>query len=1141
MATRTRPTAPPADNHALYAHEGRYASSAADALLKGLFESEREVSLLAVPRCDVFLPILRLASDASIASLLTQHGTAVKPTPDSRRALAMAVQRARSGRNAAALLSASELHTTARDLSLLARADMLQIGGLCFVIEDDPVRESGVCPRMLARRVGLSAVEVADIDGLRLAIEQALRLSRAANGPVAVIVHKSIFRSWETIEAHPNRALETVDVMIARRRRAKPRWTETRDLLRMARRLEINHTRALPSPGEVVPVGFITIGPTAAALLHVLHVLQLSGRVPVFQLGLIWPLDIAALSRFLERCEQVVVLEPQPGSVEQMIVLAAESMRHGEHAASAAPVRDRIASIWGRTLPVDAEGHQHQMQPDEAMHPSHLVRRIVHLLHDIRPKLQVASRLIPPPPPVAMTVSERGYDLGVPAARTMLKRSLADVDQWLRNQAPLAERGVPSTALAIEGVEPSISVERTIPVEIFEADGFADAGIAALRQASREGKPWIFIVLNFETHERIDVERLARGIVPGESTDRLHIIFADLNDRFSIREQLQEAVMTDRLTVLIVRDGPSPQHDLRAMERSLKEVDQFGFQHSQQVIRAADHSCLFPRQQEEQALRESRDPQGRLAMRTEMSFDHFSRPSSTRFRVKVQPLLEQIEVVRSKPPAWIWKSQVRGRPELPTPMHRHQPQWRMHLAGARGPMPGVVAEVLIYAGRNMGYDVSAVHDDTLIGPGRRAWTQVLYTRPAQEGNAPALAASIPFGEADLLLGVDGAETVRAVSPDESLQVAHESRTTTVVNVGRFTEENDPQGDGFGVKELQEALGSVTHKEHRMIEDYAAACRSWFQTDRLTDLALLGVAFQRGLIPVGLDAIEKAVQRIEQRGFGRSYEAFEFGRAMATERRLLSRPRDDAEEDLSLQMRRMVLMLRNKRFIGKSLAVRFERLLQQAILSMPGLSETTAGRLALRDFVTALYRCLEWGGFEYASRYAELIMTLYRSDSGEKGRAVTRDAILPLAEAMLIHDPIYIASMATSLEQRRRLRHALNVKNGRGDLIERRYLTRVELIAFDRRFRADVRTSDWPARIARLSRHFVPGRWRGTRRSRDIRDFLTDLVQRAGYGCAGDYNRWRDVMWRLHLQAADNRLRDMTLAEIKMLTSSEDEG
>jgi hypothetical protein len=66
---------------------------------------------------------------------------------------------------------------------------------------------------------------------------------------------------------------------------------------------------------------------------------------------------------------------------------------------------------------------------------------------------------------------------------------------------------------------------------------------------------------------------------------------------------------------------------------------------------------------------------------------------------------------------------------------------------------------------------------------------------------------------------------------------------------------------------------------------------------------------------------------------------------------------------------------------------------------------------------------------------------------------------------------------------------------------------------------------------------APKRWRGSKRERDLRDYLIDVVKRATEGASGEYERWSEAILRLHNQSAENRLRGMALAEVKMLVES----
>jgi hypothetical protein len=307
---------------------------------------------------------------------------------------------------------------------------------------------------------------------------------------------------------------------------------------------------------------------------------------------------------------------------------------------------------------------------------------------------------------------------------------------------------------------------------------------------------------------------------------------------------------------------------------------------------------------------------------------------------------------------------------------------------------------------------------------------------------------------------------------------------------------------------------------------------------VTDLALLGAAFQRGLIPLSLDAIRAAVQQLEHEGFGRSVEAFEFGRRLEVSPGLFVRPRP-RDEDAQRIARRIALGMRGARL--RRARQRLTALAAEGLRDMPGLTETDRGRRARREFVFALHRCLRWGGPRLAERYADLVMRLYRADRGDTGRALTRDAVLPLAEALLVRDSMYIAAMATSREQRRRLRRLLNVRRARGDRMERRYMTRFELVALRRRVRLQVRTSDWPLRLVAALRHVVPARWRGTRNERAVRRLVESAVEQAGSAPSAEYERWSEVMAALHDLAETGRLRGAAPSTLEELIAGGGQG
>jgi indolepyruvate ferredoxin oxidoreductase len=462
------------------------------------------------------------------------------------------------------------------------------------------------------------------------------------------------------------------------------------------------------------------------------------------------------------------------------------------------------------------------------------------------------------------------------------------------------------------------------------------------------------------------------------------------------------------------------------------------------------------------------------------------------------------------------------------------------MAGSRGEPPGAVAVALVEAARVMNYHVRSIHDFTSIGPGRHAWTQILFMRLRSDEQSLPMSAMIPFGEADLVLGLDPRETIRAIAPDMLLRVASAGETCAVVNCGPFIDDHDFENPALDAETVASSIAAVSAHNRCVTADFAAACRAWFHSDRVSDMTMLGVAYQRGFIPASPEAIESGLAVAEARGFGRSRLAFEFGRRLAVKDSLLTHHEDDSTMPTGRIARRLALGMRSG-FVGSaSRARRFATLVQTSLEQMPGLSETDVGRQAARDFVMACHHCSVWGGLEYAETFADVITRLYQVDRGDTGRLLTRNTILPLAECMLIRDPLYVAGLAASAEHRRRIRERMHAKRSRGDEIERRYLTRIDLLAFSRRIRIDLRTSDWPARIVSAIRRVTPGRFRGMRRERQLRDYMLEVARRAIAESPTNYDAWCAAMQRLNDQASDDRLRGMALAEVRMLTGLQTE-
>lgn len=1053
-------------DHALAAADGRRLYTAGDAILKGVLESEIPIARLVAPPRPPFASMLRRAAQEAVAALLERHACEVLSVVDASRAVTLAARVSAGGRAAVVPIANDQLFYAMPAVQAIPSRGG-GAGGLVLICEDNPELAPAAPPRVLLAAAGLPCLEPHDLESLRDAVETAVRASRVVGRPAAIVADVALLRSLDTLEARPNRIVDRLDAAIAGRRSPRmPRGGDPPDLLRLARRLELNFARSMPSPGEREPLGLLVAGNAVRATAHMLADLGLSESVPFVGLGLAHPLDDALIARLLQRCEEVVVLETRPGGLAGGLAEIVErSRRRGERPA-------RIAWRDPSEGPEDR-----RLEVGDALLPSRLARHLMPRLHAIRPGRDLGSRLAKLPESLArLTLPARGAGLGTSGGVVRIERAIDDADRVLRHGDG------ESTALVTEAVGTLPEIDRVVPVEIWDRKRFGFEGPAAIRQATRSGGPRIMVVCDIGGDGELDVARIARAAVPEESSERLLVVSVDLHDRGGLRQRLVETARGDRLAVIVARDGPPSRLDPLAAERELADVDRLGFRPRQRLVLPAESAC----ERRGAPWRPLPDPP---PLRSRGWVRRLRLEGLGGLRLRIRPFLEQVDAIRSKPPIPVRVGDG-GVPVAPRPRHAAAARWRVHLAGVRGEAPGVAAAVLCEAGEAMGFRVQATWEPAPIGRGWRAWTQIQFSRPGGDA-ASARTSSIPYGEADLILGVDPLETLRALGPDPSLRVASPGRTTAVVNAGSL--EDEAAGDADPAR-LVDAV-AATCGEDSIVEDLREACRHAFLTERVLDLVLLGFAYQRGLIPITPEALRHGVGRVEARGIGRAADAIAFGRNLAG-RRPAAWPNEADPPVGAESMRRLVRRsAHGASRRGTSAWERLRRLVESSLEAMPGLLESEGGRRAADEFADAMSRAAIWGGLVHAQRLADRVRRIYAVDRGESGRMLTAMAIRPVAEAMLPRDLFHVAASTLAPRHVAALRGRLRVRPARGDRLERRFLFRLDGIALGRRFRLDLRTSDWlPILVARGGR-LVPWRWRGTPTERAIRDAVLEAVER----------------------------------------------
>ena len=133
---------------------------------------------------------------------------------------------------------------------------------------------------------------------------------------------------------------------------------------------------------------------------------------------------------------------------------------------------------------------------------------------------------------------------------------------------------------------------------------------------------------------------------------------------------------------------------------------------------------------------------------------------------------------------------------------------------------------------------------------------------------------INSGNADLILGFD---LLGAANPD-SLRLASPDRTVAVLNTNLTPTIDAIRSRGIvsGSTAMLEEINAVTRRGRNLMVDGNRLAEGLFGTHLAVNLFLLGVAYQGGLIPLTLQAIERAI-RLNEVDVEKNLQVFEWGR------------------------------------------------------------------------------------------------------------------------------------------------------------------------------------------------------------------------------------------------------------------------
>lgn len=733
------------------------------------------------------------------------------------------------------------------------------------------------------------------------------------------------------------------------------------------------------------------------------------------------------------------------------------------------------------------------------------------------------------------------------------------------------------------GIDPFIKNKQVV----FMGDGtFFHSGMIAISNAVKARQDIAFIILDNRTtamtgHQshpgtednvlgddtfRQSIDHVVRGLgtLPGDDNG-MHLKIARLNpeNRGPYKSLLEETILSDGVKVIIADKECGITFHRRRRRQERAQIKHFGFLRKKTYMNVTPEVC-------EMCLECTR--QTGCPGLTIVPTDHGPKMQTDLTtcvndgacaRIDACPSFEQLTVIRKRPPL------VRGKEikleNLPEPKFVHGPfaeacgtgfqpvmwsgqqknhgqdacatpqVWRAWLAGVGGMGIGLASAILVRAGWYAGYHVRFSDKKGLAIRNGGVFSSIVFA-PDSQPSAPGpsssfVSAGIPYGKADVLIGVDILEAARAVDPKLPYRVAHRERTAVVVNTGKTPTIYGllgREGGDYDVAKMENLLREVGKPGQFFAHNVTEQCERLFGTKLYANIAALGVAYQMGLIPIHVKEMEHAIHDSVSSDHKNNLRAFNLGRKLVahpeefdrtSEGQIKPRTRTLAqvvrEKALYLNLRKMGAESALKRNLqnGKTrarlpdtpLARQYKVLVITTLRACRELDKQTKYDLAVR-----IYDLIQYDSIQLARKYCELIRLVFHADDERQGFAVTRSAVWNLARLMVIKDEFYVATLLTSYEKFRRDRQRFNVNVQNGDRIhyKRVFHPRYFGIKFS------IPTPNWVLYVLRrlkFLRKVLPGWHRSDKQFLQWYVVLLERFYNQPPRASADYQRWLSAL------------------------------
>lgn len=574
-----------------------------------------------------------------------------------------------------------------------------------------------------------------------------------------------------------------------------------------------------------------------------------------------------------------------------------------------------------------------------------------------------------------------------------------------------------------------------------------------------------------------DIEKVVQGLA---GNSEITIVRVNPEDRLNYKKYLEKAILRDGVKIIIAdKECAITFHRrLRREQQAIKEKE--GFLKVEKHINITPEVCEFCLEctkstgcpalkivdtdyGDKIAIDRSNCVTDGACARIKWACPSFEEVIVTRKRPPRTQHIQQIEKPKQKDEnaANMWEDSglsellsqlgINGAAPLPPPPPQtFDKAWSAYAAGVGGMGIGTISKILVVAGYIQGYDVHFCDRKGLAIRNGGVYTHVTYTT-----NGYKISPIIPYGKADLVLGLDILETVRGISAESVFRVASSGRTAAVVNTAKTETMTTLIGkDSFEPDDLEGTIEKNTNAYVGI--NLFDISEQLFGTKLYANIMLIGVAFQRGLMPLALEPLKLALKQMVRRSdLQQNLNAFEIGRYLAVQENvdsnLLQHISDVSKQTYAETLKEKSGILSEK-FRGKRL-VDFYVNLVEGIVKKVQLDDSTHRSLALY-----IYDLIQFENINYAQLYIEKIEQVYEKDFGDY--RATKAAIKYLHKVMLIKDEVYVSHLLTSKEKLTRDKVRYNVDEKNGDKIRYLHLNRPHFTVMGFDIEHDVDTRNW---------------------------------------------------------------------------------